>query len=37
MPKKALKDHIFGLEVGVRVTQVQWFQQKGYMGGVSKG
>jgi len=37
MPKKALKDHIFGLEVRVRVTQVRWFQQKGYMGGVSKG
>lgn len=37
MPKKALKDHIFGLEVVIRVTQVQWLQQKGYMGGVSKG
>jgi len=37
MPKKALKDHIFRLEVRVRVTQVRWFQQKGYMGGVSKG
>jgi len=27
MPKKALKDHILGLEVAVRVTQVQWLQQ----------
>ena len=37
MPKKALKDHIFRLEVGVRFTKVRWFQQKGYMGDVSKG